>query len=302
MKERWTGALLTAFGGMCWGISGSVGQYLFTNEGMDSRWLVPVRLGLAGIVLLVYCALRYGKMTYQPWTNKKDALDLVIYGLLGVSCCQFFYFLTIQNSNAGTATILQNVSPVLILATECYIAKRIPVKREIFSVILALIGIWLIATHGTGSLEVSSLALISGILSAVCVTIYNCYPKVLLNKYPITLLQGWAFLLGGIVFSFVFDVFHMHYVPTLTGWLGVAFVVLVGNVLAFTTYMRGVKMIGAEKAILYSFFEPLTAAIITVLFMGTPFTMADFIGFVCIFGMLVMISKKEKIQNEEGEK
>ena len=108
------------------------------------------------------------------------------------------------------------------------------------------------------------------------------------------MLQGWAFLLGGIVFSFVFDVFHMHYVPTFTGWLGVAFVVLVGNVLAFTSYMRGVKMIGAEKAILYSFFEPLTAAIITVLFMGTPFTFADFIGFVCIFGMLLMISRKEK--------
>ena len=294
MKEKWTGAFLTAFGGMCWGISGSVGQYLFTSEGMDSRWLVPVRLGLAGIMLLLYCAMRCGKMTIQPWMTKKDAMDLLIYGLLGVSCCQFFYFLTIQNSNAGTATILQNVSPVLILATECYIAHRKPIKREIASVVLALIGIWLIATHGTGALEVSSLALVSGILSAVCVTIYNCYPKQLLNKYPITLLQGWAFLLGGIVFSFVFDVFHMHYVPTFTGWLGVAFVVLVGNVLAFTSYMRGVKMIGAEKAILYSFFEPLTAAIITVLFMGTPFTFADFIGFVCIFGMLLMISRKEK--------
>lgn len=292
MKKNMIGAFLTAFGGMCWGISGSVGQYLFTYEGMDSRWLVPVRLGLAGIFLLLFCTIRYGKMTIKPWATRKDALDMLIYGLLGVSCCQFFYFLTIQNSNAGTATILQNVSPVMILATECYVAHRVPIKREIISVILALTGIYLIATHGTGTLEVSPVALISGILSAVCVTIYNCYPKALLNKYPITLLQGWAFLLGGIVFSFVFDIYHMHYVPTLTGWLGIAFVVLVGNVLAFTAYMRGVKMIGPEKSILYSFFEPLTAAVITVLFLHTPFTIADLIGFVCIFGMLALISKK----------
>lgn len=294
MKEKWAGAFLTAFGGMCWGISGSVGQYLFTYEGMDSKWLVPVRLGLAGVALLIYCAVRYGNLTVQPWRTKKDALDLFVYGLLGVSFCQFFYFLTIQNSNAGTATILQNVSPVLILAAECYAAHRFPEKKELTSVVLALIGIWLIATHGTGALEVSPVALASGILSAVCVTIYNCYPKELLQKYPITLLQGWAFLLGGIVFAFGFDVFHMHYVPTVTGWLGVAFVVLVGNVLAFTAYMRGVKMIGAEKAILYSFFEPLTAAVITVLFMHSPFTAADFIGFACIFGMLAIISGKEK--------
>ena len=55
------GAFLTLFGGICWGASGSVGQYLFAYEGMDSRWLVPIRLGLAGIILIEYSFFRYGK-------------------------------------------------------------------------------------------------------------------------------------------------------------------------------------------------------------------------------------------------
>ncbi len=55
-NKELTGAILTTLGGICWGLSGSMGQYLFTRQGMDSRWLVPIRLGLAGIILLVLLA------------------------------------------------------------------------------------------------------------------------------------------------------------------------------------------------------------------------------------------------------
>ena len=51
MTDSIKGALLTMFGGMCWGVSGCVGQYLFTSQGMDSTWLVPIRLFLAGVIL-----------------------------------------------------------------------------------------------------------------------------------------------------------------------------------------------------------------------------------------------------------
>ena len=30
------GAFLTAFGGICWGVSGCIGQYLFSRQHMDS--------------------------------------------------------------------------------------------------------------------------------------------------------------------------------------------------------------------------------------------------------------------------
>ena len=72
MNKNMKGALLAVFGGICWGLSGSCGQYLFQHEHMDVRWLVPVRLGLAGILMLVYCFIHYGKKTLGPWSNKHD--------------------------------------------------------------------------------------------------------------------------------------------------------------------------------------------------------------------------------------
>lgn len=317
------GAALTVLGGMCWGISGSIGQYLFDYEGMDSRWLVPIRLGLAGIILLVWhfirgCAAegtdhaacgknvqhtserqqikggraRAGlRCVFSPWKGVANARDLVIYGLLGVSLCQFFYFSTIQYSTAAVGTILQDLSPIMILMVQCVRQRRRPRTLEILCIILALAGVWLITTHGAaGSNTVSMLALMTGILSAVCVTIYNIVPGHLMETFPVTLLQGWAFLMGGGFFTLLFRPWTFHYIPTAAGILGIAGCVLVGNVLAFPLYMTGVKLIGPEKAILYGFSEPVTAAVIACTVLHVPFTAGDALGFVLIFLMLVLIS------------
>lgn len=294
MKKEVKGAILTLVGGSCWGLSGSMGQYLFTHEGMDSKWLVPIRLGLAGMIMLIYCMMKYKKETIRPWQTKNNARDMLIYGLCGVSFCQFLYFTTIQLSSAATATILQDLSPIFILIYACIEDKRKPLKNEVFAILLALVGVFLLTTHGdVSTTTVSFQALMTGIACAFCVMIYNCIPKNLLQQFPVTILQGWAFLMGGIFFAIVFHIWTYSYVPSIMGVLGIAFVVLVGNILAFTTYIEGVHLIGPEKAILYGFAEPVTAAIVSVLVLKSAFTVWDALGFFLIFLMLALISKKE---------
>lgn len=300
MSDRAKGAFLTMFGGACWGVSGCMGQYLFTREGMDSTWLVPIRLLLAGLILCGYYLIRDRRLLFAPWRTARNARDLVIYGLAGVSCCQFLYFLTIQLSSAGIATILQDLSPALILGVNCLLCRRRPRAAEILSVVLALAGVFLLTTHGSLTrLAVSPAALVTGVASAVCVVIYTMWPKNLQAQYPTPMLQGWAFLMGGAAFHLLFRPWQMGYLPGPTGVLGIAVVVLVGNVLAFSCYMQGVKLIGPQRSSLYSFAEPVTAALIGTLLLGSPFTLWDALGFACIFLMLVLLSlpRREAAQN-----
>ena len=301
MSQKVKGAILTTFGGACWGLSGSMGQYLFTRQGMDSRWLVPVRLGLAGIILLIFALIRYGKSeVIRPWKTGKNAWDLVVYGLLGVSACQFFYFLTIQLSSAAVATILQDLSPVMILVVSCMMAKRKPGGLEILSIICALAGVFLLTTHGDlRDMTISPAAVLAGVMAAICVTIYNTVPGKLMEQFPLVLMQGWAFLMGGTFFALVFRPWQFHYVPNLYGYAGILFVVVVGNVVAFVSYMAGVKAIGPEKSILYAFSEPVTAAIIATVFLKTPFTVYDAAGYVLVFLMLVLISSVKQKSSAE---
>lgn len=302
MSDRVKGACLTMGGATCWGVSGCMGQYLFTREGMDSTWLVPIRLFLAGLILCGYFCIRDRKMLFDPWNirkNPRNAIDLLVYGLAGVSCCQFTYFLTIQLSSAGMGTILQDLSPVIILLVVCIQQKRAPRLFEVFSIVLALGGVFMLTTHGSlTNMAVSPAALVVGIISAFCVVIYTIWPQNLQKQYPTPMLQGWAFLMGGTFFALVFRPWRMNYVPNAAGIAGIAAVVLIGNVLAFSCYMSGVMYIGPQKSSLFSFAEPVTAAIISTLVLGSPFTVWDAIGFVCIFLMLVLLF----ISNEKQAK
>lgn len=298
MTDSVKGALLTMFGGMCWGVSGCVGQYLFTRQGMDSTWLVPIRLFLAGVILCIYYGVRNWRQLVNPWRSWRNARDLVIYGLAGVSFCQFTYFLTIQLSSAGMGTILQDLSPVIILLVVCIQQHRGPRLFEICSILLALIGVFLLTTHGSlTDLAISPAALLSGIASACCVVIYTMWPKKLQQQYPTPMLQGWAFLMGGTMFALIFRPWTVNYVPTAMGVFGIFTVVVLGNVLAFSLYMSGVPLIGPQRSSLYSFAEPVTAAIISTLVLGSPFTVWDAMGFGCIFLMLVLLSLPAKAKN-----
>lgn len=218
MSDRIKGSALTMGGAACWGVSGCMGQYLFTRKGMDSTWLVPIRLFLAGLILCGFFFIKDRKTLFDPWNvrkNPRNAIDLLVYG----------------------------------------------------------------------------------IVSACCVAIYTMWPKKLQEQYPTPMLQGWAFLMGGIMFSLIFRPWQIDYVPTAMGAFGIFTVVVLGNVLAFSLYMSGVPLIGPQKASLYSFAEPVTAAIISTLVLGSPFTLWDALGFGCIFLMLVLLSLPAKQKN-----
>ena len=262
---------------------------------------MPIRLFLAGLILCAFYFCKDRKMLFDPWNVKKNPcnlLDLLIYGLAGVSCCQFTYFLTIQLSSAGMGTILQDLSPVIILLVVCIQQRRGPRLFEICSILLALIGVFLLTTHGSlTDLAISPAALLSGIASACCVVIYTMWPRKLQQQYPTPMLQGWAFLMGGTMFAIIFRPWDMGYVPSAMGVFGIFTVVVLGNVLAFSLYMSGVPLIGPQRASLYSFAEPVTAAIISTLVLGSPFTVWDSLGFGCIFLMLVLLSLPAKTKN-----
>ena len=291
MSRQLKGALMAAGGGVCWGISGTMGQYLFTHEAMQTTWLIPIRLGRAGLILFVYWLMKDRRLLFAPWRQRGSAVMLVLYGVFGISLSQFLYFLTIQFSNAAIGTIMQDLSPVMVLLVACAGAHRKPRVYEVVSIVLALLGVTLLTTHGDlTAFAMSPVALVAGVACAVCVTVYNClYPRQELCDYPVSMLQAWAFLMGAVLFELTMHPWTFGYTPSLRGVGGILFVVLFGNLLAFNLYMTGVKLIGPEKSVLYGFAEPVTAAILAVTLLDTPFTVWDALGFAAVFAMLAVL-------------
>ena len=109
-------------------------------------------------------------------------------------------------------------------------------------------------------MNVAPAAVVTGLLAALFVAVYNTEPVHILQKHSVLMLQGWAFVMGGILFTFVFHIwtYQIHWNALII--LSIAAVVLIGNVIAFPAYMKGISYIGPQKGILFGFAEPASAA------------------------------------------
>ncbi|MCD7841620.1 MAG: DMT family transporter, partial [Lachnospiraceae bacterium] len=294
-SKKTIGILCALTGGMLWGISGVCGQYLFQNKGVTATWLVPIRLTSAGLFLLLYFLLRDHKRALSVWKEKRNAKDILVYAIAGMMLCQYSYFQTIEWSNAGTATVIQYLGSAMTVVYICISERQRPKRKEILAVLLALCGIFLIATHGKpGSLALSGRALGMGLLSAVGLVIYTVKPRRLLTQFPSPLILAWGMLIGGIVLSAVMR--PWNHMPQIDAELiGVLLVIIcLGTMASFSLYLHSVSLIGPVQAGLYACIEPVAATVFSVIWMKETFVAIDLLGFVLIIATVFVLAAPEK--------
>ncbi len=298
-KQAFKGAVLTLFGGTLWGFSGTCGQFLLQSKGLTSNWLVPIRLLSAGCLLILLCFLREGKTVFKIW--KQDALRILVFGLLGMSMCQYTYFTAIGASNAGTATVLQYIGPVLIMIYLSLRNRQMPRPIEMTAIVLAVLGTFLLATHGKpGSMVLSREALFWGLLSAVALAIYTVQPMQLLNTYGSAMVTGWGMFVGGVMLCLLFRPWSIPVTVDGQVILFMAVIVLMGTVLAFTAYLEGVRLVGPKKGSLYASIEPVSATVFSVIWMHVNFGLMDFLGFACILSTIFLLATDKKDSEKAG--
>lgn len=290
-KRQATGTIMALAGGACWGFSGCCGQFLFEQKGIEAPWLVAVRLFFAGILLVAAGFKLHGKDNLNIFSKKRDALHLMAFAIFGITFCQFTYFMAIQASNAGTATVLQYLSPILILIVVCSRETRLPRGLEMSAICLSLMGTFVMGTHGDiHSFYITKEALLWGLLAAVSSMIYTIIPGGLILKYDIYQVLGFGMLFGGIAMSAA--VRPWNYTVAWDGGVigALAGVVVVGTAVAFGLYLQGVSLIGPLKGSVMGSVEPVSAVAISVFWLGTRFTLPDFLGFALILGAVFVLT------------
>lgn len=76
--------------------------------------------------------------------------------------------------------------------------------------------------------------------------------------------------------------------------LGVLAISIIGTAIAYTLYLQGIQEIGAVKASMLASIEPVAATLFSFVWLKTPFTSIDIIGFAFIMTTVFLLSKKPK--------
>lgn len=291
------GFLLAIAAATLWGVSGTLGQFLFQQRGINVEWLITVRMLITGSILLLIASFAKDSL-WNIWRNKKDALQLLLFSITGMLAVQYTYFAAIKHSNAATATVLQYAGPVLIAVYLAIKNKRLPKPIEYLAIFLAVAGTFLLVTHGDPStLSISGTAFFFGIASALALAFYTIQPTGLLSRYSSSAIIGWGMFTGGIAFSFVKAPWDVDGVWDTYTYSYMAFIIILGTLAAFYAYLTAVKLIGGQKTSLLASAEPLSATLIAVLWLNVSFTLIDWIGSACIISTIFLLgNEKEKIE------
>lgn len=297
------GTFCGILGAVFWGVSGVCSQFLFQHYTVDSIWLTVVRMLAAGILLLAAVLIQQKKKAFAVFLQPKELAHLVLFAIGGLLLCQFSYLTAIQYSNSGTATVLQNLSIVMVAVFVSCKKRKMPPPVQLFSVGLALVGVFLIATQGDPrNMALSAQGLFWGIIAAVGASSYSLLSDGLVDRWGSMAVSGYGMLMGGAALLVVTGAWGWPAEFDFKAFLLVCGIVLLGTVGAFSLFLQCIRDIGPVKATLFACIEPVTATALSALLLGSVFTFADLIGFACILStvfLLTLMQERKKAPQPE---
>lgn len=268
-KNIFKGTIYSLLSGLIWGICGILGEYFFSHYQVSSGWITSMRLLVAGSFVIVLSSIKLRSQLFEIWRNRNNYLPFLAYAILGIFSVQYFFYLCVEYSNATTATILQFISPVFILFYNRIIYKKKASKSAIFYVLVAMVGVFLMATKGDLSkLSITPLALLTGLLSALGVMFNVILPQRFAKKYGFVPTVGWGMIIAGIFSNFLYPVYKISFQVDAISICICLTIAFLGTAFAFFLSMKAVSLVSPLVVSVVSASEPLSSAILSVLFLG----------------------------------
>ena len=286
-----------------WGLSGPVVQKLFQENGFTTEGLVTLRMLCSGVLLLFVGAYQSGsRSVWTVWADKKDRIGVIVFGLLGMLGVQYTFFAAIETGNAATATLLQYLGPLFITVYVALRLKKMPSRQELVAVGMAMIGTFLLVTHGSlEGLSIPWAAFWWGIATAATMAFYTVYPVELLRRRGAVNIVGWGMLIGGLALGLIvqpWDMIELTWSPLVIAY--VLFVIVFGTLLPFYLYMESLRYIGPAESGILSSAEPLTAMVVSALWLQVPLGFFEVLGGLCIISTVTILSIKPRSREQKA--
>jgi drug/metabolite transporter (DMT)-like permease len=225
---------------------------------------------------------------------------LLLLGLLGLTICNSLGYLGLQWTTAVNAALINSAGPMLTLAAGFLLHRERVHPVQFAGMLISLAGVIIIVLRGDiGSLL--HLAINRGdIAILVGVATWSIY-TVLLRHCPRELsplaLLAVLFAIGGVT------VLPLHLVESALGrplpetpaaLMGYVYVGLFPAVIAFFGWNRGVQVLGANRASLFSHLMPLFSAVLAYGLLGERILGFHLVGGIFIFSGIFLANRRAR--------
>ena len=296
----WRGVACALGGATLWGFSGACIQFLGENYVITSSFISFVRAAVAAVLFIAVVLATRREALLSLLGARAARGPLLLFGV-GLYLSQITYAISIEYTNAGTATVLQATCTVFVMLFTCLKLRRAPRVPDLIGLVCALAAATLIATQGDWGVIVLPMAgLAWGIVNALSETLYIMAPQRLYGRWDRVTIISCGMVISGIAAALVWAAQAVgggaglsSLVPALdaVGWLAlIGGVGLLGTFAAFGLFLYGVSLVGSVKGSLLGVAEPAGAMVIAALWLGTAFSGADWAGLILMAAMIALVS------------
>ncbi|MDF1593760.1 MAG: EamA family transporter [Desulfobacterales bacterium] len=281
------GYLYVVMAALLWAVSGSAAKFLFST-GISPFELVQLRLTIAAAVLLAWLLL------HSPARLKIATRDIGYFIILGsgaMAAVQFTYLFSISKIHVAAAILLQYLAPGFIALYTVAVTRDRLGRTTVLALVGAFSGCYLVVgAYDFNMFAMNHLGVISGFLSALAFAWYSLQGEYGMRRYHPWTVLFFALLFGAVVWNILqppFGAFLRRYAPLQWGWIG--YISLLGTLLPFGFYFKGINLIRSTRASITATLEPITAGVLSFVFLKEIMTPLQIIGGLMVIAAVILL-------------
>ena len=292
--EKMQGYASIATASALWGTMGILARLSFAY-GILPEALIALRLAISFATLSAILLL-FRKSSFR--IQKADAPLFIAFGIFAVAFQRISYFYAVNLTTATMAAILFYTYPVFVTFSALFFLKEKITLRELSAIILTFLGVaFVVRAYDTSALSSNLLGIAFGLLSSLLFVLYFMMTKKLRNKYTSWTLTLFGDGIGVLALTPIisFSIPQIRAFPSQL-WLLILTIAWVPSLLAYLLYSYALKYVKSSKGSVLSVMEPLSAAILSSIFLGERLENPQLMGIALSLTGVALLFQKGKIK------
>ena len=243
------------------------------------------RFACASVILLLICLIR-GQLI--PRLSVKMWVFVVLLGFTGVFAYNICFLQGLHTVQAGRASIIIASNPIVASVFAAVIYKENLSAKKLVGILVALCGVVLAITNGhfgvlfNFGLSYGDILIFCAVLCWVGYQLIGKYVMQELSVFYVVMLScifGMLMLLPCAWLEGGFDGIRQY---PLKSWLAIVYLAVLGTVVGFLLYYRGIDKIGVSRASVFINFVPVFAILSGWLFLNENITVSLCVGAIMV--------------------
>jgi drug/metabolite transporter (DMT)-like permease len=269
LNSQVEGCLAVAGAALIWGINGVIVSVVPLNPYAIAffRVLIASLFLLIPILLTQREEVRVAAKAWKQW---------ITLGLL-LSIGWGFLFQSMKLIPIANAVLLNFMAPIFVALLAPIFLKESLTKITIFALTISMGGMMIITSQQNIQIgEMNLLGVLFGLLAGLAYASFIILSKKVVSNRASHIVAFYAYL-ATMIFLWPSVVFVNLTINT-SSWLLLLLLGIVNTAFAVTLYLYGLKLIEAQKAVIFTYLEPLSSVIFGSLFLAQAPSLSTLLG------------------------